>query len=362
MSVVPTSPNTEATAKLWLLNDRITSLREWGTTDERWLPTDDNAVVTIGRDPPVSVSGHAAIRFDRPGISRVHVVMQRIGSYWQLYDHRSASGVYVNGVPCLVGQLLPGDVMSLDDLCLVATSSRVRAIRRLWARFLTTGDSATARARVDEAVWASTQFAGLGGSLVVRGRIGERLARRLHDLARGEDRPFVALQHRERPQRMDEIRALIERATRGTLFLRDHQLDAESQRLLLHEIAERKRSVRIIFAAEGGSDVWRECGYLGARSIVDVPLVADRADEIAALVRDLVRDHAIAMSACTEVLRPSDWERLARWDWDDHDEMEDVTLKLVALRHHRKPARAARALGLSVSWFCQWMLRYGIEK
>lgn len=358
MSGVPTSPIAESTAKHWLLNDRITSLREWGTHDERWLPADDDAVVTIGRDPPVSLSGHAAIRYDRPSVSRTHAVMQRRESYWQLYDHRSANGIFVNDEPATMQEVRPGDVIQLGDLKLIATSGRVRAMRKLWTRFLTTLDDPAALSKVDDALPAMRRFALPGGRLVLRGRVGARLALRVHELAQGSDRPFVALQHAERLRSTDELRALAMRAAHGTLFLRDGQLEADPQRELLHEIIDRKSAVRVIVAADRG----RNCDHLGKCDVLDVPALAERSAEIETLVRELVRDAAIAMRAPTDLLRGGDWQTLARWDWTDHDDMEDNIQKLVALRHHGQPAPAARAVGVSVSWFCRWMLEHAIEK
>jgi hypothetical protein len=359
MSEVATASITDAATKQWLLNERVSSLRLWATNDERWLPADDDAVVTIGRDPPVSVSGHAAIRLDAPSVSRMHAMLSQADSHWMLRDLRSRNGTSINGAPTTAHHVLPGDIIALGEARLIATSSRVRALRRLWQRYVSSADDVASMEAVDDALVATRRFASPHGSLVLRGRVDCGLARQIHELARGVERPFVPIRRDATPQTSRDIEEHVAAAAHGTLFVRQGQLAAEPQRALLRAVSHRP-SVRVIFAAERAADVSHERGVLGCASVVDVPRLDERGHELPTLVRRLVDAWAVRMKVSSDLLRADDWNKLARWEWDGHDDMEKVTGMFVALRHHGKPTPAARALGVSPGWMSQWMSRYAI--
>ena len=366
MSNGRTNPVTGKPAKVWLLNDRLEALREWGTPHELKLSPTDGAVVTIGREPPVTTrlvtpmqeSGQLAFRFPQHDtLSRLHAVMHRVDpSCWMIVDKGSFNGVAVDGLPSTATHVLPGQDIRLGRLRLLAISERVRAIQQLWTRYLTCRTDPDALARVDSALWSSHWLAmPHGGSLILRGRVHDLLAARLHAAWRGPERPFVCAETSNRPLSVEELQPLLSRAQHGTLFLREARLGKEAAQHVLDLLASPQRTaVRFIIAAPPSSDLHKAKSAVGPAPVVEVPDFAQRTDELPFLIQDIVRDHAQLLAARADVLGPDDddWKHVAGRAWDHYNDLEDAVRKAVAIRVVGR--HAARALGISYSAVSQF--------
>jgi hypothetical protein len=359
---------TGVSRKPWLVTDAVDALREWGTSLEHALPTSEHARVTIGREPPagaalvtpVFAATRTALRFDRPSVSRQHAVMTRDGVAWVIKDLGSYNGVRIDGQPTTDGRVLPGHVISLGAVQLIAVSARIRAMHRLWTRYLTCLGDVESLARVDAALWSTRRLVDPQvGCVVLRGSVSDQLVHRVHDLTRGSSRPLVIAPSPDRVLGAAELVALFERAQSGTLLLRERYLGAEAQAALRQALGGPIRSsARVIVAAAAGSDLSRAFGALGRPPVIDVPCLDTRGAEAPLLVREVVRDATVAVGAPSGLVRECSVEWLRSRRWDDYEDLEAAAFRIAALRQYPNLATAASAVGLTRQGLDKWVKEY----
>jgi len=94
--------------------------------------------------------------------------------------------------------------------------------------------------------------------------------------------------------------------------------------------------------------------------VIRVPALASRRHELSRIVTDVVAEHAGTRGASAAILTAYDYELLLAHDWPrNHDEVEEVVGRLIALRMHRKVRQAAKALGMSPGSLSDWAKNYG---
>jgi hypothetical protein len=359
---------TGVSRKPWLVTDAVDALREWGTSLEHALPNNEHARVTIGREPPAGASlvtptfaaTRTALRFDRPGVSRLHALLTRDGEKWVIKDLGSYNGVQIDGQVTTDERILPGHVIRLGNVHLIAISSRIRAMHRLWTRYVTCLDDAGSLARVDQALWSTRRLVDPGGRLVLRGSVTDQLVKRIHELTRGSSRPLVFAPSHDRVLGTAELVAMLERAKSGTLVLREKYLGTEAKAVLGEALSGPvKSSTRVIVAVAAGSDASRALDALGRFSpLVDVPALAARVAELPLLVRALVQDATVAVGAPSGLVREHTVEWLRSRRWNDYDELEAATFRVAALRQYPNISTAASAVGLTRQGLDKWVKEY----
>lgn len=359
---------TGVSRKPWLVTDAVDALREWGTSLEHALPNNEHARVTIGREPPSGVglvtpvfaATRTALRLDRPSVSRLHATITRDGDAWVIKDLGSHNGVRIDGQVTTDGRVLPGHVISLGSVQLIAISSRIRAMQRLWTRYLTCLDDAASLARVDAALWSTRRLVDPNvGCLVLRGSVSDQLVQRVHDLTRGSSRPLVIAPSPDRVLGGAELAALLDRARSGTLLVRERYLGAEAQGALRQALdGPIRSSTRVIVAAAAGSDLSRAFDALGRPPLIDVPCLALRVAELPYLVRAVVQDATAAVGAPSGLVRERSVEWLCSRRWNDYEELEAAVFRVAALRQYPNIATAASAVGLTRQGLDKWIKDY----
>ena len=358
MLKVPTRTEsvTDPAAGAWLIDDVITSLREWGATLDRafLLPLGAGVEVAIGRSPPAAKPpGRVALRLGGRGVSAFHALLRRVGPAWVLYDHKSRNGVYVNGAPTTTTRLLPGAIVGLGKVRLVVHSSRIDALYALWQRHLGWATDAATLEAIDAALWATHELATMRGHVLIRGHAGRALALRLHELARGDAWPFVA--PTEDIATAADVRALCERAAHGTLYLRDRQYPRHVQRMIFDAVAAGDHAIRLILTMDARPDPTAVRGLLGAAPLIEVPAITRRGPEVEQLVAATVSDWSARLGATGAVLLDANRALLGAWRFTEHDDLDDTVHRLVALRRFDGPAAAAREVGVTTSAMSQWI-------
>ena len=87
-------------------------------------------VVTIGRAPENDVVLGDLL------VSRRHATLRRSGNQWELVDHNSANGTYVNGNRITSAVLGPDDVVGIGHQLLRLSGDRAGRTRRHRRRVL----------------------------------------------------------------------------------------------------------------------------------------------------------------------------------------------------------------------------------
>lgn len=351
----------EAAHQAGLLRAPVVGLRVLGTTVEHRIPNEERQI-TIG-------SGEGrSIRLQHPSVSHLHAQIERRDHHLILIDCDSKNGCYAEGARRAVIHLVPGERIRLGEVELVAFSHAGDNVRRLFQRYL--GYGRPALRAVEDAHHATTRHR----HLVLLGPPGAgsvAFARSIHKHTLGDPWPLVFtprfhpdragphLAHRFRDSYAEQKQTLAA-ASHGTLVLSFADLPADPT-FLLDGIGSRASGTRAIFL--GSDDA--QLGALGALAfecaVIRVPALAARRRELSRIVADAVAGHAEGRRAKT-ILTAHDRERLLAHDWPrNHDELEEVVERVIALRTHRRVRKAAGALGLSPGSLSEWIKKYGFR-
>jgi hypothetical protein len=352
----------QAAHQAGLLRSPVLGLRVLGSTIEYRLPIEEHEI-TIGSGEGCS------IRLEHPSVSRLHAQIERRGDHLILTDHDSKNGCYAEGERRAVFHLVPGGRVRLGEVELVAFSRESDEVRRMFQRYL--GYDRSALRAVEDAHHAATRHR----HLVLLGPPGAgsiAFARSIHEHTLGAPWPLVFTPrfhpdraerdpaHRFRDSYAEQKQALAA-ADHGTLVLSFADLPVDP-RFLIDSLKSRGLGTRAIFLGAGDA----AHGALGALAlecaVIQVPALAERRRELSRIVKDAVAEHTGTKSAKAAILTSHDYERLVARDWPkNHDEIEEVVKRLIALRTYRRLRKAADALGLSPGSLSEWAKNHGFR-
>jgi len=327
----------------WAIDDAVHRLREWGGERIFELPAPPVDDWIVGSAPECALQLH-----DPSGrVSRRHAQLVRQGAVWTLRDLESRNGIRQDGERRGSFQLAPGVEIELGGIRLVAESTRLLALRALLGRLI--GWAPERAAEVDRALtgvrWMATQRAALilcgDGELV-------RTARRVHAHALGVEVPCVVA---------TATTALSELTPEqpGTLVLVVDELPR-----CITDLARALRipgaRQRVIVLARQPSDASAVAALLGPTCPVSVPAIAARRSELERMIAEYAGDATVALGARAPGFREHEHRWLGALELATHDEIEDVTYRLVALRNWGVTAGAAK-LGISHVALSRWAQR-----
>jgi hypothetical protein len=352
----------EAAHQARLLRAPVIGFRVLGSAVEHRIPIYDEKV-TIG-----SAEGRS-IRIDHASVSRLHARLEWRDHHLMLIDCDSKNGCYADGERRALIQLVPGGRIRLGQVDLVAFSHESDIVRRVFQRYL--GYDAFAQRAVEDAQHAASRRR----HLVLLGPPGAgsvAFAQAIHKHTLGPPWPFVVarqfyidkaghrLMHRVRENQTEQKRMLTA-AGHGTLVMSFDDLPTDP-RFLIDSIQSGMYGTRAIFLGSDDTQIGVLRALASDSVIIRVPALAARRHELSQVVMDVFTEHAGTQGASTDILTEHDYKRLLALDWPkNHDEVEEVVQRLIALRKYRKVRKAAKALDMSPGTLSDWAKRYDLH-
>jgi hypothetical protein len=332
----------------WPIDDDIVRLREWGT--ERVYALPDGPELTLGSS---EICSHPLV--DPTGrVSRQHARLTRQGGRWIAHDLESKNGLWVEGVRRPQFLLDPGTELGLGGLTLIAESPRLIALHAYLARVL--GWAEARREAVDLAVRSLRLSATRHAALTLCGDSdGDLLAiaRGLHRLTLGDNRPFILCDPRRRAvdgaSYTTGVLAL-DAAAGGSLCVWAKRLPRDFAQLTA-AVRDPRNRVQLIACGSRPADR----GELVSAPI-EIPSIEARAHELDRLIDDYAHDAIAALAVDTPFTKHDrDWVRVH--SADSLVDIEKGTARLVALRTAGNVARAASLLDMAHASLGEWIGR-----
>jgi hypothetical protein len=338
---------TDLGVEAWPIDDDVVRLREWGSDRIHPLPADPE--LTLGSS---EICSHPLV--DPTGrLSRQHARLTREAGRWIAHDLDSKNGLWLDGVRRPKFLLEPGTELGLGGLTLIAESPRLIALHAYLARVLGWADAR--RDAVDLAVRSLKLSATRHAALTLCGDSdGDLLAiaRGLHRLTLGDDRPFILCDPRRRAvdgaSYTTGLLALAA-AAGGSLCVWSKRLPRDFAQLTA-TVRDPRNRVQLI-----------ACGTRADRgelvsAPIEIPPLASRAGELDRLIDDYARD-AIAVLAADTPFTKHDRDWVRAHSADSLVDIEKGTARLVALRTAGNVARAASLLDMAHASLGEWIGR-----
>jgi hypothetical protein len=326
----------------WAIDDPVVRLRAWGGDAVFALPPPGVDAWTIG------AAADCDLRLEDPTgcVSRHHARLVRDGAAWQIRDLGSTNGIRQDGERRLGFQLAPGVEIEIGGVALIAESARLAALHALLARVI--GWRAERRADVDRALRATREAATRRTALVLCGA-GDLapVARRLHRLALGDERPFVLA--------ADRLAPLVERAAAGTLCVALGHLP-EDFAPVAAALAAPDAIARLVLCAASRAEASEAIAQLPGATLIELPPLATRADELDRLILAYADDTAAELGAPDPGFREHELVWLRDVPLAGLDEVEELARRVVALRTWGVSGGAQR-LGISHVALSRWARR-----
>ncbi|HEY4178417.1 MAG TPA: FHA domain-containing protein [Kofleriaceae bacterium] len=349
---------TEVGATEWRINDELIHLRRWASNVVYKLPAKDGTHATLGAD------AGADIVLEDPGglVSRKHASITREDGRYVLRDLGSKNGTRIDGARRSLSVLEPGVEIVLGGTTLVAESRLFVELRSFLQRLL--GWNEHALEAVDLALRSVRTAAARRGRLVLCGEGDLALvAAQLHRITFGSERPFVMSTASRRDREEQSLRfaaknfesglAALEAAHGGTVCIwgkgKARPRNYLEMVAALRDPASRVQLVVCVHETTDGKEF--------DDSPVVIPRLSKRAPELAHVVDEYIRDAATALGVATD-LDASDRAWIRKFSARSLSEIEQATLRLVALRHGGGWSAAALLLGgISHAGVARWFKR-----
>jgi hypothetical protein len=353
--IVQGPTNTDAGADRWQINDDVIRLRQWATERSQVLPTGPGDEWIIGSEE----SCWFRLDDDKGRVSRKHASLSRKDGKWVLRDAGSKNGMVVDGARHDEIVLEPGLEVWLGGVTMIAESGRLVALRSFLGRLLGwTSD----RVRVVDLALRSIRIATTRQAALVL--CGEDdlvlLARAVHRLALGADRPFIVCDPRR--QRSEEnVRTAenfqsgkdaLRAAKHGSLCIWNNKppRDFADVKVALQDPDTR---VLLVVCARQPADAE---GF-GAAPIT-IPALSRRASELPRILEEYVQDATAELGLPRTSFPPSDRDWILEHAATSLPEIEKATLRLLALREAGgNMNRAAARLGMARWSLSKWASR-----
>lgn len=328
----------------WCINDAVNRLREWAGERVYGLP-----------DPPiVSKIGSASrceVKLDDASglMSREHAQLTPYMGGWKIRDLESTNGLWCDGLRRPAFALRPGLEITIGGLRLIAESPQLAALRAMVGRFL--GWAHAHQREVDDALHSLRNWAAHRSALVVIGD-GDLapVVERLHALTLGPDALFVVYGPG------DDLADRVQAAMLGTLcavIRRRAEAHDLAEMLGPMDQAERPRLALCVTRAADAADV---SVRLGRSTVITVPPLSMRGDELERVVQEFAEEAARALGAPATGFTPHDLERLRAIEFKSFAEVTETVRRIVAMRTWGVTAGATR-LGITHASLSQWTRR-----
>jgi FHA domain-containing protein len=352
----------------WAIEDEVIHVREWATSTVHRLGEDAGPSLTIGTSETCSIRVPDPSRLG----AREHARLERSGGRWHVVDVGSPHGLLVDGARRERAELRPGVEISLGDkVTLIAESPRSIAVREALSRII--GLGARERVMVDLALRKVRAHSARRPLLVLCGGRSELdlvpIAYELHRLTSSERHPFVLCHERAASwawgrnpsiQTIADSMTALANADGGTLCLLNGSRDQISRRALvaiLVSLVQGERQARIVICARKIEDV-----EIRAPSLIVSP-PRTRKKEIDRLINEYTLDAAKRL-ACAEPIRLSPAERawIRAAAGESVSDLQETTLRLVAVRATTSISAAAALLGISQAALSKWLQHRAFSK
>lgn len=325
----------------WAIDDPVTQLRRRGTDQTFELPQGEGPLV-IGSADDCDLVLH-----DPTGcVSRHHARLVRERTAWILHDRGSTNGIRQDGERRQSIELTPSIEIEIGGVRLIPESARLRELRAYLCRVVGWGHDRLDD--VDQAIQAIRTMATRRATLILcgAGELG-RVAERLHHIALGPDRPFIACGR--------DDTAGVNPANCGTFCFVDDKLPDD-----FHEIAARltapNAKARLVVCSPGREDATEAMAQLARCAVLELPDLETRSGEIDRLILAYAEDAVIALGAPSHGFREHELVWLRQLPLASLHEVEELTFRLVALRNWNGRGGAQR-LGISHVALSRWARR-----
>lgn len=345
----------------WSIEDEVIHVREWATSTVHPLGEDAGPSLTIGSSETCSIRVADPSRLG----AGEHARLERNGGRWHVVDVGSPHGLLVDGARCERAELRPGVEISLGEvITLIAESPRSIAVREALSRIL--GMGARERVMIDLALRKVRAHSARRPLLILCGGRSELdlvpIAYELHRLTSSERHPFVLCHRRAASlawgrnpsiQTIADSMTALAKADGGTLCLLNGSRDQISRRALvaiLASLLQGERQARIVVCARKIDDV-----EIRAPSLIVSP-PSTRKQDIDRLINEYALDAAKRLWCAEPIpLSPTEraWIRAAAGE--SVSEIQETTLRLVAIRTTNSFSSAAALLGISPQALSRWL-------
>jgi hypothetical protein len=298
-----------------------------------------------------------------PAVSRRHATIEWLGPYLYMVavcgaptPPEHAPTLRVDGTPQSAVHLVPGLVVEVGAVALVAGSARTDQLRAGLARYI--GFAELAQEQVDKALYAAPRRRHVAIQAPPGGG-GLALARYLHDAAApGNAWPFVVAQ----PRLLADPRALLREAQCGTLVVREDNLTAATAALIIEDVERDYFKLRLIVLTRPDRDIEATLGpRLRDRFVtVAVAPLSERRGDLPQLITETVAYHAQRVGATGPLLTADDFTTLTRLPAEaSHDDLDSLIETLVCVRQFANSAdKAGQHLGRDPSGIRKLLKRH----
>jgi FHA domain-containing protein len=349
------STTTDNLGKEWALDDEVTRLRVWATDIVYPLSADDHRKIRIGLAPTCEIQVHDPSSLT----SREHAYLERVNGRWEIAD-QSKNGLYLDDQKCDRFALAPGREIGLSRyVTLIAESARTIALRDALARMI--GWRACHAEAIDRTLRTLRMAATGRESLVLCGEPGLLpLAEELHRLTMTERRPFVFCDPRRRTPVEDTAsftRCVTDgltaaaQAKNGTVCIDDRKRPSDLL-AMLDELHRRGRTTQLMVLAK---NPYKAEVY--TKAPVVIPPLRTRRDEIETLVMEYELEAVRRLGIDALELTPVQRSWIAERSSETLPDIQQATLRLIAIRHAGSIAGAADLLRISQQALSKWLDR-----
>ena len=327
----------------WRITDEVTQLRECGSEQSYSLPAGSTSTWILGSSETCSIQLN-----DKEGrISRQHARLVRDDRGWYIHDCNSKNGIWIDGARQSCYLLAPGTEIGLGGFQLIAESKEIIALRRLLQRLL--GWAPEQAIHVDRALRSIRDAATLRAPLLLSGE-GDLapIARRLHTMALGEDRPFVVFDGRE-------IRPAMAAAAHGTLYVASMQTLANLPEVLAAVRVPGSR-VRLTMCGPNVVETLTLIKMLGRVTWNELPPLAKRGRELRRIIDEYLHEAASKRGVPVTNATNDDIAKLRKHGFDGLADVEEAVDRLLVFRTYGVTEGAA-VLGFTQGALSKWALR-----
>jgi hypothetical protein len=344
----PTRPGGHPTVGTWPLDDEILGLRIAGTEHTHALSPMPRVQI-VGSDARCDV----VIRDRGRTVAPQHAKLTWQRSRWRIraLDDAAPAWLSRDRVPLPEFPLVPGIEIGLGEVTLIAESERSRVLRQTLLRLI--GFDAERSIEIDRALRTVLTTASGRGALTLYGNEDLGAVAQLLHRTTLPGRPFIRWERRTG----DDPEEALAAAAGGTLCVSAHDLSRSVEaivdgrrrsttRVQLVVLVAAVRPLRPILAAV-------------ADPLVLTPL-AKRKHERNRILDELTVEAAATLGIAASQLSDADRRTILRFDAATLPAMERATLRIVALRHWKYFARAARRIGISHASLIEWAESRGL--
>lgn len=315
----------------------VIQLREWGAEKSYPLPRTGAQDLIIGSASDAWVQVQDAEQF----VSRRHAVIRRIDAAWYISDAASKNGLWIDGRRAGTSTLLPGMEVGIGRLRFVVEDAATIRERQLVERFL--GWSPERRAAVDRAMRCIREYRSARVPLWLTGCDDlAAIARRIHDEVQ-PGQPFDVV---ELHGRKGKLATAMSETRAGAICTWARRMPADVHKIRAL-VAQCKPHCNVIVCARTADQVIS----------VEVPSLATRTLEIERIIDEYAADAIAKLDARSASFAAVDRDWLVANPPETLAEIEETTLRLIAVREFGGVTHAAPKLGLSHSALSRWMSR-----